>query len=349
MLHLIICIGMIIIILLLIKKWVRGGICKNKHDMTGKFIIITGASSGLGKISSLDLINHNAKVIFACRTESKANEVIKIIPENLRKNAEFIKIDLSSFSTIKSFADNIKSNYPKIDILMNNAGLHPTTYKITEDNLESFIEGNYIGAFYLTTLLLPHMNDKGRIINLSSIGHYLAKIKLGDIKNFTDNEYMKKRFFGGLFPMIDLYGDTKLFMMYLTQYLSIFFEKKYKNLKCVCLHPGVVNTDFFERIARDYPNIQLLYKIFKWGFQFFGKTPIEGAQTQLHLCYAPWEELISGEYYADCKRINPFNIGKNQDIRNEVIDWTIELLKKYFPDDDCVKELKTFKEIKKIN
>ena len=346
MLHLIIYCGMIIIILFLIKKWVRGGICKNKHDMTGQFIIITGASSGLGKISSLDLINHNARVIFACRTESKANEVIKEIPENLRKNAEFIKIDLSSFSSIKSFSDKIKSNYLKIDILMNNAGLHPTTYKITEDNLESFLEGNYIGAFYLTILLLPHMNDKGRIINLSSIGHYLAKIKLGEIKNFTNNEYMKKKFFGGLFPMIDLYGNTKLFMMYFTQYLSFFFEEKYKNLKSVCLHPGIVNTDFFERITRDYPNSKLIYKTFKWGFQFFGKTPIEGAQTQLYLCYAPWEELINGEYYADCKRINPFAIGRNQDIRNEVINWTIDLLKKYFPEDNCVKDLKYYKEIK---
>lgn len=332
----------------LIKQWSKGGVCKNKHDMTGTFVIITGASGGLGKESALDLINHNARVIFACRTESKAKEAMKNIPENLKKNAEFLKIDLSSFSSIKSFADKIKSNYPKIDILMNNAGASPTKFKETEDKLDSFLVGNYIGHMYLTALLLPHFNEKGRIINLSSLAHAFSKIKKGDIKNYDNNDYMQKTFYTNVFSAMNLYNDTKLFMMYFTQYLSLLFEEdKYKHLKTVCLHPGVVNTDLFVKAGENFPSFKLMLSTSDWAFSLFGKSPSQGAQTQLHLCYAHWEELVSGDYYADCKRINTFEKGRNKEIRNEVIEWSINLLKKYFPDDDCIKEFSDINDLEK--
>ena len=337
-----------IILIFLIKKWKKGGVCKNKHDMSGKFIIITGASSGLGKETALDLINNNARVIFACRTESKAKNAMKTIPNNLKKNAEFLKIDLCSFKSIKEFADKIKNNYPKIDILMNNAGAHPTKFILTEDNLDSFIQGNFIAHIYLTTLLLPHFKQKSRIINLSSFGHAFAKIKKGDILNFSNNDYIEKTFYKGLTSTFELYADTKLFMMYFTQYLSLLFEEeKYNYIKSVCLHPGLVNSEFFEKLSENSTNAKFLFSVSDWAMSLFAKTTIEGCQTQLYLSYADWEELVSGDYYADCERINTFELGRSKEIRNDVMEWSVNLIKKFFPEDDCVKELIDINELEK--
>ena len=99
--------------------------------MTNKIIIITGSSNGLGKESAFDLLNHNAKVIFACRSEERTMKVINTLPENLRKNATFMKLDVSSFKSIINFVNEVKQKYDKIDILMNNAGAMPIKFDWT--------------------------------------------------------------------------------------------------------------------------------------------------------------------------------------------------------------------------
>ena len=117
--------------------------------MSGKTIIITGASSGLGKYSAIELVNKGAKVIFACRNEEKTKKVINEINEDKRHLAIFEKLDLSSFKSVIDFANNIKLKYPKIDILMNNAGGILVNYKVTEDNFESSFESNYLSHVLL--------------------------------------------------------------------------------------------------------------------------------------------------------------------------------------------------------
>ena len=160
-----------IIIVSFLANHVFCGKCKIAHDMSGKLIIITGASSGLGKFSALELVSKGAKVIFACRNETKTKNIFKEIPEGKKNLAIYENLDLSSFKSVINFVNNIKTNYPKIDILMNNAGAAPYSYKITEDNFESYIEGNFLGHVLLTYLLIDHMNINSRIINLASLGH----------------------------------------------------------------------------------------------------------------------------------------------------------------------------------
>ena len=105
-------------------------------------------------------------------------------------------MDLSSFKSVINFANNIKANYPKIEILMNNAGAAPISYKIIEDNFESYIEGNFLGHVLLTYLLMDHMNDNSRIINLSSLGHNFCVFNKDTINNIYDNEFVKNNYFG---------------------------------------------------------------------------------------------------------------------------------------------------------
>ena len=113
-----------------------------KKDLTGKLIIVTGSSDGIGLETAKELLNSNAKVIFACRNKNKTESIINNFPERIKKNAIFIPLNLDSFKSIKNFADEIKSKFPKIDILINNAGMSSLgkIYKTEDGHLNVFQE-----------------------------------------------------------------------------------------------------------------------------------------------------------------------------------------------------------------
>ena len=168
----------------LIRKWANGPLNPIKKDLTGKLIIITGSSDGIGLETAKDLLKSNAKVIFACRNKNKTEGIINSFPENMKKNAIFIQLELESFKSIENFAKEIKSKYPKIDILINNAGLSSwgNIYK-TEDGYMNVYQVNYLGNALLTLLLLEHFNEKeSKIINISSTEYKRAKLVYGDSK-----------------------------------------------------------------------------------------------------------------------------------------------------------------------
>ena len=322
------------IILYYLKKYINGGVNNKTHDLTGKFIIITGASSGIGKVSALHLINSNAKVIFACRNEERAKKSMEEIPINLKKNADYLNLDLCNFESIINFTNIIKEKYPKIDILMNNAGAQPQKFIITKDNYESSIQGNFIGPFLLTLLLINHMNEKGRIINLSSMAHAFFNFDK-DIISILDNykELEKQYYTGKYLDSLKLYSFEKTFILYGTFYLKNVFEEKNLNLKIASVHPGVVNTNFM-RFLEDYPFFNFCFKICYLFFVFFTKNPIQGAQTQLFLSYIDYNELINGGYYSDCKLKNVSKIAKNKELNKLIIDWVMKGLKERLPNKD---------------
>ena len=322
------------IILYFLKRYINGGVNNKTHDLTGQFIIITGASSGIGKVSALHLINSNARVIFACRNEERAKKSMEEIPINLKQNAEYLNLDLCNFESIINFTNIIKEKYPKIDILINNAGAQPQKFIITKDNYESSIQGNFIGPFLLTLLLINHMNEKGRIINVSSVAHAFFNFDKNIISIFDNYKELEKKYFNGKYlDSLCLYSIEKTFILYGTFYLKNIFEEKNLNLKIVSLHPGVVNTNFM-RFLEDYPFFHLCFKIFYPFFVFFTKNSIQGSQTQLFLSYVDYNELINGGYYSDCKLKNVSNNAKNKELNKVIIDWVMKGLKERLPNKD---------------
>ena len=88
-------------------------------DLTGYLIIVTGSSAGIGKITAFKLLKKGATVIFACRNQSKTNEVLNTLPEKLRQKAIFMKLDLSSLTSVENFVKEFTETYEKLDILIN--------------------------------------------------------------------------------------------------------------------------------------------------------------------------------------------------------------------------------------
>lgn len=336
---LIILLIIITVILYIVRLYIRGGVNRIKHSMNGKIIIITGASSGLGLHSALDLIDSGAKVIFACRNEHKAKESINLIKnKTLKENAEFLYLDLCNFESIQNFVNKIIKKYNKIDILMNNAGAGTTNYKLTSDGYESFLQGNYLGPCLLTLLLLNHFNEKGRIIFVGSLAHYFSFLSKGDSKLFKDPKLFKNNFCTSYYSrFMGLYSTTKLLILLFSKYLAKYCKdnKKYSHIKVVCCHPGICNTNFMKcyiEFPLLYYSIKILYPI----FYYICKTAEDGAQTQLYLSYLNYDELKNGKYYRDCKEVGTSNKANDQEMINEFSEWTIkELSKKY--EIECLK------------
>ena len=324
-----------IIIAYLIKKWANGPLNPIKKDLTGKLIIVTGSSDGIGLETAKDLLKSNATVIFACRNKTKTEAIIKSFPENLRKNAIFIPLDLESFKSIESFVKEIKSKYPKIDILINNAGMGAINISKTEDGFMNVYQVNYLGNALLTLLLFDHFKEKeSKIINVASRAYKRSSLVYGDSKYLNNYDLMFKHY-SSMRIKHQFYSDTKLLLVYFTKYLAQFAEDKYPYLKVVCLHPGVIFTNIFKLN-------NLLLKIFFYGiirniFYLFTKDVIHGAQTTLFLSYSDNKDLVNGAYYNVLSIEKYNNKAKDEKLQNEMVNETLNILKnrykelEYFP------------------
>ena len=325
------------IILYFLRIYFKGGQCKSKHSMKGKVIIITGASAGIGKESALDLVKQGAQVILGCRNELKTKKAMESLTEEEKKLTKFIKLDLCDFNSIIKFSEEVKKEYKKIDILMNNAGLFPQDYSLTKDGIESYLQGNFTGHFLLTFLLLDILDkNESRIINLSSIAH-LATDYINDvnIQEMYDNNKSKMKYFEkGYIGKQILYSNTKILMLYFSKFLTqLFEEKNYNYIKSASVHPGGVDTEFSRFVFEDkYPILRLFFIGFTPLLKFICKTPVDGAQTQLNLCYIPFNEFVSGAYYADCKVTNTKDFANNSNKINSSMKLTVEEIKKKIPD-----------------
>jgi retinol dehydrogenase-12 len=309
----------------LIKLWASGGKAKNRKRMDNKVIIVTGSSEGIGKETALQLLKDGSTVIFACRDEKKTTQIIKNIKnEQERKNAIFIKLDLSSFQSVKNFVKEFMTKFNKLDILVNNAAIITNNFTTTEDNIETIFQVNTLSPIVLTDFLMPLIKEsKGRIINVSA-GAYQSCSKISsfyDKINVEENNF-SETIFKNDFNTRTQYAFSKLGNIYHAKYLSKKFKKDNINedVKAVSLHPGVILST---GLGKDYLHITLnvfsylLYPITWW----FTKSTNSGAMTTLYLCYLEQKEVESGAYYADCKVETLNKIAGNVEIEESYINF----------------------------
>lgn len=323
-----------VIVLYFLRIFFKGAQCKIKHSMKGKVIIVTGASSGIGKESAIDLVKQGGEVILACRNEAKTKQAMKDLNEEEKKLIKFIKLDLCDFDSIIKFAEQVKKEYKKIDILMNNAGVIPQKYNITKDNMESNLQGNFTGHVLLTFLLFDILDkNDARIINLSSIVYlgtdFIDEENIKELYNIKKSEI---KYFQSTKGKGTLYSNTKILMIYFSKFLTNLCEKKYNYIKSAAVHPGVVYTDILRFLKEDNYKLYYLFKLLTPLIKFLFKTPNDGAQTQLNLCYLPFNEFVSGAYYSDCAVTKTKSFANDLNKIKGCMDSTIQEIKKRIPE-----------------
>ena len=211
-------------------------------SQSGKVAIVTGANSGIGYETTLGLVSKEVEVIMACRDMQKAEEakdkILNVCPEAQIKP---MRVDLSSLNDVKKFADQFQRHYNKLALLINNAGIMMSPYKVTEDGFENQLATNFIGHFALTGLLLPLLTSTSgsRIVTLSSLSYKWAKIQFDDLH--AKKGYSRRK----------AYGQSKraclIFAYELQRRLS---DAGYDTLS-VAAHPGLAKTN----LDQYFPNL----------------------------------------------------------------------------------------------
>lgn len=203
-------------------------------SQAGRIAIVTGANSGIGLQTTIGLVKKDVEVIMACRNLNKAEEAkTKILINYPKAKISTIKLDLSDLEDVKNFADKIKTQFTKLDLLINNAGIMMSPYKVSKDGFENQLATNYIGHFALTGLLLPLLNSTSgsRIVSLSSLAFKWAQIQFDDLH--AKKGYSRRT----------AYGQSKraclIFAFELQRRLSLLNSKTIS----IAAHPGLSKTN----------------------------------------------------------------------------------------------------------
>ena len=154
-------------------------------DQTGRTAVVTGANSGLGKVTARELGRAGATVIIACRNTDKGEQAAADIRRDVASaDLSVQRLDLADLASIRSFAQALAADHDRLDLLINNAGIMAPPRRLTADGFESQIGTNHLGHFALTGLLLPTLLAAGapRVVTISSPAHRMGKIRLDDLQ-----------------------------------------------------------------------------------------------------------------------------------------------------------------------
>jgi NAD(P)-dependent dehydrogenase (short-subunit alcohol dehydrogenase family) len=200
----------------------------------GKVAVVTGGNSGLGYETALGLAKKDVEVILACRNLLKAEEAkSKIMNHYLRAKIKCMKLDVSRLREVKEFAAQFQLQYKKLDLLINNAGIMMSPYKVTEDGFENQLATNYLGHFALTGLLLPTLTSTpgSRVITLSSLSYKWAEIEFEDLQ--AQKVYSRRK----------AYGQSKRACLMFAYELQRRLAAGGYNTLSVAAHPGLSKTN----------------------------------------------------------------------------------------------------------
>ena len=276
-------------------------------DIKDKNVLITGATSGIGRAAAVNLSSIGANIYFVARDESKAKLLVDDINKISGKEAIPIIADLSSQSDIRKAAQKFnKLNLP-LHVLLNNAGLINKERKETVDGLEEVFAINHLAYFLLTMLLIDRLKEasNSRIVNVSSGAHAF-------VKGFNFEDYQAKN----TYKPFQVYGYSKLANILFTKKLSDILKED--NITVNCLHPGVVGTSF----GQNNGNLQ---KILFYIAKPFMRSSEKGAETSIYLCSSSDVSDISGEYFYNCKLAKTTKWAQSQDDADRLWDLSKDL------------------------
>ena len=255
-------------------------------DLTGKRIVVTGASAGLGEETTRSLAAHGASVSMAARDpERNAAAAARIRTSVPDADLELRTLDLASLANVRLFATSFLADHDRIDVLVNNAGVMACPRAKTSDGFEMQIGTNHIGHFLLTQELMPAIGAESRVIALSSAGHRFSDVDLED-PNFETTEYE---------PWV-AYGRSKtanaLFAVELDRRLVD------RGAHAYSLHPGGIVTELGRHLTEE--TLAVLTDSMATGQAMEWKTVPQGAATSVWAATAPELDAHGGAYLEDC-------------------------------------------------
>lgn len=275
-----------------------------RQGMIGKTCLVTGASSGIGKVTARRLAEMGARVILVCRSRERGQKAMDEIMHKSRNNSlELLCCDLSSQKESRRLAIEILERHDRLHVLVNNAGLMLRRRTLTEDGVETTFAVNHLAYFLLTNLLLDviKVSAPARIVNVASMAHMTGTIDFDDLQGEKS------------FSSMGAYRQSKLANILFTYELARRLEGT--AVTANCLHPGIIATN----LARDMP------KIIDLALRAFFTSPEKGADTTVYLTSSPEVEGVTGKYFIDCKEAPSNEESYNTEIARRLWDVSARL------------------------
>jgi NAD(P)-dependent dehydrogenase (short-subunit alcohol dehydrogenase family) len=263
-------------------------------NLTGKRILVTGVSAGLGVETARSLAAHGAQVVGAARDLNKA----KAKTEQVRKDAAvnggsfgLVELDLANLKSVRACADRLLAKGEPLDVVIANAGVMATPFGHTADGFETQFGTNHLGHFVLVNRIASLIRKGGRLINLSSAGHRFSNVDLQD-PNFERTPYD---------PLV-AYGRSKTANIL----FAVAFDRRHRKrgVRAAAVHPGVIQTE----LGRYADPSQIQNSVEQMNKQlaaegrapFQWKTIPQGAATSVWAAVVAPAGEIGGRYCADC-------------------------------------------------
>lgn len=262
--------------------------------MNGKTVLITGATSGIGKITAHALALQGAKLYLVCRDRGRGEETAAEIAKASGNDVRLLVADLSSQADIRRAAAEFLATESPLHVLINNAGVVNLQRTVTPDGVETVFAVNHLAYFLFTLLLLERLQESApaRIVNVASDAHRFGKLDFDDLGCEQGYRWMR------------VYGQSKLANILFTRELARRLAGTRVTVNC--LHPGAVATGLGKNNGWLARGITGLLK------PFF-RTPEQGARTTIFLASSPEVESVTGKYFVDSRERHPSAAAQNDD------------------------------------
>lgn len=254
-------------------------------DQSGRTAVVTGGNSGLGFETAKALASHGAHVLLACRSASKADAAVEAIrADKPVGEVEFFELDLANLASIRDFAKRVGDRHPRVDLLVNNAGVMAIPQRKTADGFEMQLGTNHLGHFALTGLLLDSIlaAEGSRVVNVSSTMHKIGRMRFDDIH------------FEKGYSRWPAYGQSKLANLLFTFELQRRLDAAGCKTLTAASHPGYAATNLqFEGPRMD--GSSLMERAMGVANRIFSQSAAMGALPSLYAATAP--DVNGGDYF----------------------------------------------------
>lgn len=282
-------------------------------NLTDRICMVTGGNAGIGKETALELARMEAHVVVVSRNRERGEEAVEDIRESTgNQQVDLLLCDYASQESIRQMTAQFNHDYPRLDVLVNNAGLVNMSRETTVDGLEATFAINHLGYFMNTLLLMDSLSrsSAARIVNVSSDAHRSAQINFDDIMG--EHKYSG---FGA-------YGQSKLANVLFTYELDRRLTGT--GITTNALHPGFVATNFAKNNGRIAGLVMAVLG------RFAARSPEKGAETSTYVASSPEVEGLSGLYFTDCQPVTSSPASYDTVSAQRLWDLSLELT--YLPD-----------------